>query len=338
MTRSPKYSFIIPVFNARDFLRTCLDSILAQDHKDWEAILVDDGSTDGGADILREYQAKDLRFVVISVKNQGCGLARNCGIKAAQGEWIAFVDADDHITKDYLTEIDKVCGNNDVVFFDAARVDEKGKILRTYRQHRFRDLSHDDLIRVQTTGKMEWGAWIKCVRISLIRDNQIEFPACKNAEDAVYSFRMLSRARTFTFIPKVLYHYVDHHVTSLSSLPMIDPWGEALVMIKEDAAKNGMLERYASTLNAFRLTVAVVSIDRINRYASSVDRKDRIRGLMNQLKAEMDLSYGVDLKHMMFKAWIFVPFLIRGISWPVTMVSVIRMRIRRFLQIIYISI
>lgn len=91
----PFYSIIIPVYNIVSYLRECLDSVLAQTFTDWEAICVDDGSTDGSSAILDEYAAKDSRFRVIHQPNIGVGSARNRGLDEVRGEWICFLDGDD---------------------------------------------------------------------------------------------------------------------------------------------------------------------------------------------------------------------------------------------------
>ena len=92
---TPFFSIIIPVYNVAPYLRECLDSVLAQTFTDWEAICVDDGSTDGSGDVLDEYAAKDKRFRVIHQKNAGVGAARNKGLDIANGNWILFLDSDD---------------------------------------------------------------------------------------------------------------------------------------------------------------------------------------------------------------------------------------------------
>lgn len=90
-----KFSIIIPVYNVAPYLRECLDSVLAQTFTDWEAICVDDGSTDGSGAILDEYAVKDARFRVVHRANSGVSAARNEGLGVANGEWVMFLDSDD---------------------------------------------------------------------------------------------------------------------------------------------------------------------------------------------------------------------------------------------------
>lgn len=97
-----KISVIVPVYNAGKWLRDALASLREQTYADFEAILIDDGSSDGSSDICREICRQDRRFRLISQKNSGVSAARNSGLDAARGEWIAFMDADDAMPPDAL--------------------------------------------------------------------------------------------------------------------------------------------------------------------------------------------------------------------------------------------
>ena len=100
-----RFSIIIPVYNVEPYLRQCLDSVLAQTFGDWEAICVNDGSTDGSAAILEEYAVKDSRFKVITQANAGLSAARNTGLKEAQGDYVLFLDSDDWLETGTLKKI-----------------------------------------------------------------------------------------------------------------------------------------------------------------------------------------------------------------------------------------
>lgn len=90
-------SVIVPIYNVERYLRRALDSILSQTYKDWEAILVDDGSTDGSSLIVEEYSRRDNRFKVIHKPNGGLSDARNAGMEQISGEFLIFLDADDFL-------------------------------------------------------------------------------------------------------------------------------------------------------------------------------------------------------------------------------------------------
>ena len=94
-----KVSVIIPVYNTENYLRECLDSVLAQTLREIEVICVDDGSTDNSLNILKEYQNKDTRIVVLTQENRSAGAARNYGLSIAKGKYLSFLDSDDFLIK-----------------------------------------------------------------------------------------------------------------------------------------------------------------------------------------------------------------------------------------------
>ncbi|MBQ4244062.1 MAG: glycosyltransferase family 2 protein [Clostridia bacterium] len=102
---SPKISVIIPVYNVEQYLRECLDSVVSQTLADIEIIAINDGSPDNSLSILKEYEAKDTRVKIIDKQNEGVGKARNDGIKAAAGEFVAFMDSDDYYPSEKVLEI-----------------------------------------------------------------------------------------------------------------------------------------------------------------------------------------------------------------------------------------
>ena len=101
----PEISVIVPVYRVEKYLNDCIDSILAQTFADFELILVDDGSPDSCPALCDAAAARDSRIRVIHQKNRGLSGARNAGLDAAEGEWIAFVDSDDTITPDFCAKL-----------------------------------------------------------------------------------------------------------------------------------------------------------------------------------------------------------------------------------------
>lgn len=109
----PKFSIIIPVYNVEDYIKECLDSVMNQTYKDYEVIVVNDGTKDNSMDIVKKYKVK-----TINQENQGLSVARNTGAKAARGEYIIFLDSDDTIEKDLLKELSEAIEDKpDIVRF-----------------------------------------------------------------------------------------------------------------------------------------------------------------------------------------------------------------------------
>jgi glycosyltransferase involved in cell wall biosynthesis len=99
-------SIIVPVYNAESTIRKCIESILKQPYRNWELILINDGSTDASRDILNYYDKKYESICVIHQNNGGVSLARNIGIQKARGEWVTFIDADDYIEGDFFSIVE----------------------------------------------------------------------------------------------------------------------------------------------------------------------------------------------------------------------------------------
>ena len=120
-----KFSVIIPVYNVESYLKACLDSVLNQTFEDWDAICVNDGSTDNSAAILEEYGLKDSRFKIVNKPNGGLSTARNAGLKAAAGEYVLFLDSDDWLEGNALERVSESLANEDMLCFSGRRFFEK---------------------------------------------------------------------------------------------------------------------------------------------------------------------------------------------------------------------
>lgn len=123
-------SIITPVYNSEKFLRTCIESVLKQSYKDFELILINDGSTDRSESICDEFAAKYSNIKVFHQKNKGVSSARNHGLEKVQGEWVTFLDSDDEIKEDYLKTLDEDSKDVDIVYQGLLKKQKDDKIMR----------------------------------------------------------------------------------------------------------------------------------------------------------------------------------------------------------------
>ncbi len=197
-------SVLVPIYNVQCYLSKCIDSILGQTFKDFELILVDDGSTDESGAICDAYAAKDSRVNVFHQSNQGIGRTREFALQQARGEYVMWVDSDDWIEPDMLKQMvesaqenqsDIVGCNLDVVWKDAIwKIESKHTDIETYRR---------DMIASQWTV-----LWRHLFRRTLIEDNDIHFPeGINNGEDYYFVSNCFLCARKFSFVDTILYHY-----------------------------------------------------------------------------------------------------------------------------------
>ena len=125
-------SVVVPIYNVKDYIDKCIQGILASSYTNIEVILVDDGSTDGSADICDRYAQNDLRTKVIHKKNGGLVSARKAGVAIATGKYVTFVDGDDYIDTELYRNVFNRLDNDDeidmVAFsYDAIKEGEEGR-------------------------------------------------------------------------------------------------------------------------------------------------------------------------------------------------------------------
>lgn len=190
---SPKFSIIIPVYNVAPYLRECLDSVLAQTYTDWEAICVDDGSTDESGAILDEYSARDARFRVIHNQNAGVSAARNKALESTTGEWLLFLDADDKIADNMLQPIISAINLNlqkpEMVIFAYKTFDGEGKCSEISSSGVIDVI--DDLDKFIPFSVVDGALWCRCYKRSLV--GNIKFSPISIGEDRVFCANVVDR-------------------------------------------------------------------------------------------------------------------------------------------------
>ena len=198
---SIKVSVIIPVYNVEKYLRECLESVVSQTLEDIEIIAVNDGSPDNSLSILKEYSAKDSRIVIIDKQNEGVGKARNDGINAASGEFLAFMDSDDfYPSADVLKTLYDTAIKNSVKICGGPKIK-----LNTDGTFDKTDLSFEEAdILFSASGltnysdyQYDYGYWQFIFERKMLVENGIYFPPYRRFQDPPFFVRAMAAAGKF---------------------------------------------------------------------------------------------------------------------------------------------
>lgn len=210
-------SIICPVYKAESYIKRCIDSILASNFKNWELILVDDGSPDSSGAICENYAALDERISVIHKKNGGVSAARQTGLDAAKGEYVVHVDPDDWMEPAMLLDLhnEAMRSNADLTYCDFYW--DYGS--RAVRQSQyFADISSDNLMQHLLDGTYHGNCWNKLVKRDFIVRNKIRFPeGFMLYEDMYFVAALLLCQPRIAYVNIVGYHYsIDYNTNSIS--------------------------------------------------------------------------------------------------------------------------
>ena len=213
-------SIIIPVYNVAPYLEECVMSIIQQDMTDWECILVDDGSTDGSGEICNELAKLDNRISVIHQENKGVSAARNMGIEAAKGKYCTFIDSDDWVEKDYLTQLMDETTNGKISLVASGLTHEYDNRKKQKFSFPNRDVIKFDSEHIKSfidhIGLL-YGPMAKIYELSIILENGILYPNDYSlGEDLIFNFEYLNHIDHIVGIPYNGYHYRHHDGDTLT--------------------------------------------------------------------------------------------------------------------------
>lgn len=207
---TPIVSIVIPIYNRENTLCYCINSVLRQEYANWELLLIDDGSTDGSAEICKLYCEKDKRIKYFYQANAGAGAARNKGIEKACGEWITFVDSDDAIMPNHLTQLQKYGKDRDCVMVSTCRTivvdgllqrkENKGEEKQNVK------LDGNKKIVAYLYGEFNpylhanYACWDKFFKMSVIQNYSITYPIdVPTGQDQVFVVRYFMHTEKFYF-------------------------------------------------------------------------------------------------------------------------------------------
>lgn len=222
---NPKFSVIIPVYNAQATIRKCLESLLCQNWDDIEIIVINDGSIDETAEICNNYAEKDCRVRFISKPNGGVSSARNAGLDAARGEYITFVDSDDYVASNYFDVLSKALEvKYDFLLFGARPI--SSNIPDTLSHHSREAKTPETAAEILSCALREQNLNSPINKVfcrSIIDADRIRFAEQLSiGEDKVFVVQYALRAKSAKMISELLYIVNIDNPDSLSRRARVD--------------------------------------------------------------------------------------------------------------------
>ena len=221
---NPMFSIIVPVYNTEKELERCVCSVTCQTYRDFELILVDDGSKDSSGELCDTFSAKDSRIVTIHRQNAGCSEARNTGIRASKGSYMIFVDSDDMWDdENALQDIADIIYANpevDVVCFGVRIYNENGRFVKERKPLPPTGpvTEKEEIVRylVYTNGYIST-SYVKALRREFFLDRQLFFIKGLLSEDIEWSARILLGCKTIAIYPNAFYKRIQRSEGSITS-------------------------------------------------------------------------------------------------------------------------
>lgn len=300
-----KVSVIVPVYNVEKYIEKCILSILSQSYKNYELILINDGSTDSSLDIILKYENNPL-VRIINKENTGQADTRYQGLLISQGEYIYYVDSDDFIepyTLEKLVEqVEKY--DADVVFGRYRLVDEYGKILREQKPYKVKKLEGRDLILCDAIciSNFKSSLCIKLIKRQLLIDSNIEDVLnLRINEDVLLSIILASRCNKVVFINDIIYNILQRgNSLSRHIKPELITSNEKIFsIIRKMLINNGLWEScfrefYNGYIKTILYTMAIAalkskSFSDFEYYFKLLDEKSFFYS--NELKQNIELLY-----------------------------------------------
>lgn len=232
-----KVSIIIPVYNVEKYIEKSLKSICEQDYDNLQIILVDDGSTDKSGDICDSFAKKDERIVVIHQENSGVSIARNNGLKIVDGELVGFIDSDDYVEHDYVSNLVSGIDNCELSICGFYEDMEHEQIVRTNGNGR-RLSQQEAMLLLLKEDEYRGYLWNKLFYNRIIQENNIIFDSeIAVWEDVLFVFDYLCHCKNVFYNPVPKYHYV-YRVGSASHGENVINKSYSAIIAKDKISKN----------------------------------------------------------------------------------------------------
>lgn len=213
-------SIIIPVYNVEKYIKRCIESVLAQTMKDFELILIDDGSPDKCGKICDEYAKRDSRICVIHKKNEGVSVARNTGLDLANGKFVVFLDSDDEVKSDYIETLLQADEDIDLVVCGIEKRNMERKPIANTKvlSRTVEAITVQEIIKMDQEKTLSY-VFAKRFKNEVLQNRKIRFNSeLSLGEDTLFVVDYLYHCESIRFLENELYIYYEYGGGTLSSV------------------------------------------------------------------------------------------------------------------------
>lgn len=297
----PEISIIVPVHDVERYLEDCLNSILSQTFKEFEVILINDGSTDRSGFICDAYSLEDRRIRVLHKDHEGVSAARNDGVSLAKGNYIGFVDSDDRIDKDMYGKLLGLCKQtkSDIAICQLGR-EIDGSMINENQKEFIKGLSHIEAMRELFKGNLyRFSLCNKLFKRSCF--NNVTFPEGRIHEDLATTYKLFANANQAIYTNYIGYVYVKREKSILTSrynqrrLDAFLGWEEILPFMQEN---------YPQLSTEYMSCFSYGCVDNIHYVLNQVEDSEKkeaylahIQGLVRKYYKEIINSKVLSLRH-----------------------------------------
>lgn len=305
MVNSIKISIIIPVYNAEQHLKQCLESVVNQTLEHLQIICINDGSKDKSLKILKEYASKDARFTILNQKNQGAGISRNAGLDIAKGEFIAFMDADDcYPDEKVLEDLYNTAISQNVLICGGRMIDNKGQLIET-RPEKPCDVFKNQIVKY-TDFQYEWGYQAYIYSNEFIKKYNLRFPPHRRYQDPPWFVKIMYLSKEFYAMDRLSYVYCYTYSQSKWALKKyldhLKGVHDVLNFSRENSLWTLHTIRYEKLINSSEL-------NKLKPYINNKYVKNKVEKILNSIDTEQITAINPELElitnHKQLKDYIF---------------------------------
>lgn len=301
-------SIIIPIYNVEKYIEQCLYSIVKQTYRNFEVIIIDDGSNDKSLEIARKIieNCKDIKFILIKQKNQGVSIARNNALKKANGEYILFVDPDDYLEYRCIEVLVKKSKqtNADIVLYNYRKVVEfeNNRIFSMrFNLDKNKIYNGKQIAEMMLEGKMDGYLWNKLFKKNNLINNEFIFEINRYVQDWFPVFKEIYNSKRIVFTEDELYYYRQRLTSTVysKSEKLLQDYYHAANKILNYSCDNGLSQR---KINNFRIRVFSVIIQKYyelfskNKNIYKNFKRDGYNNIFNNKFSSLLFSKDINIK------------------------------------------